>query len=113
MADEELTQRVAGAAQSPAELEKTEVVPRTSPPSAQAAPVDPAAEEKTLRVDSQRPPTPQAAAGPPPASGAGQPHRAPAPPPRQPHAAGAPIPPPHGYGPNTSQNPMDAANALL
>jgi hypothetical protein len=114
MADEELTQRVTGAAQSPADLEKTEVVPRTPPPSPQAVPVDPAAEEKTMRVGSQRPPTPQPAA-PPPAPGAGQPHRAPAPPPRPSYgrAAPAPIPPPHGYGPNTSQNPMEAANALL
>jgi len=96
MADEELTQCVTGAAQSPADLDKTEVVPRTPPP---GTPVDSADGEKTTRVGSQPPPTPQPAA-PPPVSGAGQPHRAPAPP-RQPYgpAASRPTPPPPYVGP--------------
>jgi hypothetical protein len=153
MADEELTQRVAGAAQSPADYEKTEVVPATPAP---GAPADSADGEKTTRVGSQQPTTPPHAA-PPPLAGPGQPHRAPAPPrqpyrpaasaptppphvgprgaaqppplppqghgappgyaapppPHQPYGPGAPIPAPHGYGPNTSQNPIEAANALL
>jgi hypothetical protein len=156
MADEELTQRVTGAAHEGADPEKTQVVPRTSTPSADAAQVDSGAEEKTMRVTSQPPPSPQPASPPPPPN-AQQQHptppqqpygpsaSAPTPPPPPPGwGRGAPQPPP-GYGPqfppppgygaqfpppphqgytgaqsppqapygNTSQNPMDAANALL
>jgi hypothetical protein len=162
MADEELTQRVnsTSPAPSPADEDKTQVVPRMTPTDAATA-VDPEAEEKTTLVASQPPPTPRPATAPPPPP-AGQQHRAaPAPrqsygppasapppphggpgrgapppppppgygpqfapppgygaqfappPPQQGYTAGGPTPPPNGYGPNATQNPMDAANALL
>ncbi|HET6737106.1 MAG TPA: hypothetical protein VFH65_31100, partial [Mycobacterium sp.] len=52
----------------------------------------------------QRPTTPP----PPPGYGAPQPG-----PPHQPYPPGASVPPYTQYGPNTSQSPVDAANALL
>ena len=161
MADEELTQRVnsTSPAPSPADEDKTQVVPRMTPTDA-AAPIDSEAEEKTSLIASQPPPAPQPATAPPPPS-AGQQHRtappqqpygpppsapppphggpgrgAPQPPPppgygpqfppppgygaqfappspQQGYAAGGPTPPANGYSPNATQNPMDAANALL
>jgi hypothetical protein len=150
--DEELTQNFNGAAPSPADLDKTQVVPRTTPPppAPSPAPVDPAAEERTTLLNSQRPPTPRPTTPLPTAHGQ-LPPRAPAPPPYGPTGAaptappypgprggtpqppppgygpgaafpppphqgyptGAPVPPQNPYGPSTSQNPVDAANALL
>jgi hypothetical protein len=160
MADEELTQRVTSAspAPSPADEDKTQVVPRMTP-SDDATPVDPEAGEATTLIESQTPPAPQPATAPPPPIGQQQhrtgpppqsygpppsaptplPHGGPGrgapppppgygpqfppppgygaqsapPPPQQPYTTGGPTPPPAGYGPNASQNPMDAANALL
>lgn len=164
MADEELTQRVTSAspAPSPADEDKTQVVPRMTPTD-DATAVDPEAEEKTtLIAASQPPPAPQPAAaptpppalqqqhraGPPPQQRYGPPAPAPTPPPhggpgrgappppppgygpqfppppgygpqfappspQRPYTAGGPPPPPNGYGPNASQNPVEAANALL
>jgi len=159
MADEELTQRVTSAspAPSPADEDKTQVVPRMTPTD-DATAVDPEAEEKTTLIASQ-PPLPQqpAAAPPPPPTGQQQHRTAPPPPPQQPYGPpgsapphggpgrGAPPPPPgygpqfppppgygaqfappppqqpynaggpppNGYGSNATQNPMEAANALL
>jgi hypothetical protein len=149
MADEELTQRVTSSAPapSPADEDKTQVVPRMTPTD-DAAAVDPEAEEKTTLIDSQPVPAPQpvTAPPPPPPTGQQQPRTAP-PPPHQPYGSPASVPPPppgygpqfppppgygaqfappppqqpytpggpppNGYGPNASQNPMEAANALL
>jgi len=160
MADEELTQRVTSAspAPSPADEDKTQVVPRMTPTN-DAAAVDPEAEEKTTLIAASQPaPAPQPPTAPPPPPTGQQQHRA-GPPPQQPYGppasaptpphhggpgrgapppppgygpqfppppgygaqfpppppytAGAPTPPPNGYGPNATQNPMDAANALL
>jgi hypothetical protein len=163
MADEELTQRVTSAspAPSPADEDKTQVVPRMTPTD-DATAVDPEAEEKTTLIASQ-PPLPQQPAAAPSAPPAGQQQHRAGPPPQQlygppasapttppphggpgrgapppppgygpqfppppgygpqfppappqpPYTAGAQTPPPNGYGPNATQNPMDAANALL
>jgi hypothetical protein len=125
--DEELTWNFNGAAPSPADVDKTQVVPRTTPPppAPSPAPVDAAAEERTTLLNSQRPPTPRPTTPLPTAHGQ-LPARAPQPPPpgyapgppippppHQGYPNGAPTPPQNPYGPGTSQNPVDAANALL
>jgi hypothetical protein len=132
-ADEDTTQVVPrmtptddAAAGDPAAEEKTTLIASQPAPTQQPPPRQPAAAPPPPPTGQQ-----QHRTGPPPPQPYGGPASAPTPPPGYgpqfppppgygaqfppppPYTVGAPTPPPNGYGPNATQNPMDAANALL